>query len=657
MNNIQIFSIELNNYRQFQGTEEISLEISSDEHINIIEGQNGAGKSNILNAITLCFYDEEPHIDESNDKGLGADPIANLKQLEKVDVGNSIRGHIEITLGKDEPQYVFTRKFRTAKVGEDEYNSITEDLQLRQRFGADWQNVENPNTRLREILPTHVHQYFLFDGEQLDKFFEEGYTQRVKDAVLDVSHIQLLERAIDHLNSVQKDLERDASDVEGKPQELHEEYEEAQDELETLREEEEELEKNIQEANEKIENIDQELADSTDSDVREKQQRRRYLNERLEDREEEIQNTREDASISLARAGPVAYSNDALAYTIELFREREESGQEPPDIPEWWLDQLLSDGECICGTNIDNDNEKRKHLKHFKQKITEAASKSVNGRRKVQRALDRGDDLIGEAKEQKRRVEDIKDDIDDINEELREISAELESKNIPDDVDVSDLEKQRKRIDGRIKDMREELGQLRGKIEQKKEEVEERKNDWQREVEREKQHEEILRKIAFVEKSREKVEGCETDILEQVRTETEDSVEQFFNDLIWKEEPYDIELTDNYEVHVYGPSGEKNLGSLSAGERQVLALSFMSALAQISGFSAPILIDTPLGRISSKPKKRIAQNVPNYLEDSQVTFLMTDEEYTDEVRAFLKDKVANEHHLDYADEVTEVPST
>ncbi|RLM49669.1 AAA family ATPase [Halorubrum sp. Atlit-28R] len=656
MNNIQIFKIELNNYRQFQGVEEISLETSPDKHINVIEGQNGSGKSNILNAITLCFYNEEPHIDDSNDRGLGADPVANLKELEAIDVGESVRGHIEITLGKDEPQYIFTRKFRTAKVDNDEYNSVIEDLQLRQKFGADWQNVENPNTRLREILPTRVHQYFLFDGEQLDKFFEEGYTQRVKDAVLDVSHIQLLERGIDHLETMQKDLEREASDVEGKPQELHEEYEDAQDELDELNEKEEDLEENIEEANESIDGIDEELADSTDPDVREKQQRRRYLNERLDDRKEELQNTREDAAISLSRAGPVAYGQDALQYTVELFREREESGEEPPDIPEWWLDQLLDEGECICGTNIENEEEKREHIEHFKKKITEAASKSVNGRRKVQRALDRGDDLVDQAKERKRRVEDIKDDIDDINDELLEISAELESKTIPDDVDVAELEKQRKRIDGRIKDMREDLGQLRGKIEQKKEEVEERKKAWQREVEREKKHETILRKISFVENASEKIEGIEKEILEQVRTETEDSLEQFFNDLIWKDEPYDIELTDEYEVHVYGPSGEKNLGSLSAGERQVLALSFMSALAQISGFSAPILIDTPLGRISSKPKKRIAQNVPNYLEDTQVTFLMTDEEYTDEVRVFLKDKVANEYHLDYSDEVTEVPS-
>ena len=655
MKNIQIFNIELKNYRQFRGVETIELETTPEKHINVIEGQNGSGKSNILNAITLCFYDKEPHIDKDN-SGLDADPIVNLKELKRADVGDSVRGHIEITLGKEEPQYIFTRKFRTAKVGEDDYNSITEDLQLRQRFGPDWQNVENPNTRLREILPTRVHQYFLFDGEALDQFFEEGYTTRVQNAVLDVSHIQLLERAIDHLNSVQKELEKEASDVEGKPQELHREYEDAQDELKDLNAQEERLEENIEDANEKIEEIDQELADSTDPDVREKQERRRYLNERLEDREEELRNARADAAISLARAGPVAYNKDAIEYTLEQFREREAKGEEPPDIPEWWLEQLLDEGTCICGTDITNEQEKREHIQKFKRKIKEAASNGVDGKRKVERALDRADELVTDSKERKRRVEDIQDDIDEINEELREISAELESKNLPDDVDVADLEKQRKRIDGRIKDMREDLGQLRGKIEQQEDEVEERKKAWQREVEREKKHDKLLRKIKFVEMATERVESIETEILEQVRTETEDSLEQFFNDLIWKDEEYEIELTTNYEVHLYGPSGEKNLGSLSAGERQVLALSFMSALAQISGFSAPIVIDTPLGRISSKPKKLIAQNVPNYLKDSQVTFLMTDEDYTDEVRAFLKGHIANEHHLDYSDEVTEVPT-
>jgi len=37
-----------------------------------------------------------------------------------------------------------------------------------------------------------------------------------------------------------------------------------------------------------------------------------------------------------------------------------------------------------------------------------------------------------------------------------------------------------------------------------------------------------------------------------------------------------------------------------------------------------------------------------------MTFLMTDEEYTDEVRMNMKPHMSNEYRLDFADEVTEV---
>jgi DNA sulfur modification protein DndD len=80
----------------------------------------------------------------------------------------------------------------------------------------------------------------------------------------------------------------------------------------------------------------------------------------------------------------------------------------------------------------------------------------------------------------------------------------------------------------------------------------------------------------------------------------------------------------------------------------------MAALTQISGFNAPILIDTPLGRISSEPRKKIAQNLPRYVENTQITFLMTDEEYTQSVRGILKGTLANEYQLHHKDTITTV---
>jgi len=61
--------LELENYRQYR---EQKIEFSTGEdgkRITIIEGANGAGKTNILNAVTWCLYGIEQHIGDK-DKGL-----------------------------------------------------------------------------------------------------------------------------------------------------------------------------------------------------------------------------------------------------------------------------------------------------------------------------------------------------------------------------------------------------------------------------------------------------------------------------------------------------------------------------------------------------------------------------------------------------------
>lgn len=64
---------------------------------------------------------------------------------------------------------------------------------------------------------------------------------------------------------------------------------------------------------------------------------------------------------------------------------------------------------------------------------------------------------------------------------------------------------------------------------------------------------------------------------------------------------------------------------LSAGERQLFAIALLWALAQASGQAAPIVIDTPLGRLDSGHRKRL---VEGYFPHAgrQVILLSTDEE-------------------------------
>lgn len=652
MTNLQFLSITLNDYRQYKGEQKIDL-IRNDRHINVIEGQNGAGKSNILNSITLCFYGTEEHLKDEKEGGLETFPLVNRDRLEDLDEDETAKGYVEIELGENEPEYVFKREFTTVKTPSG-FNSTIGDLRLQRRVNRDWKPVDNPHTYLNEILPTRVHEYFLFDGERLHEFFEEGYPERVQTAILDVSHIELLNRSLDHLEKMDTEIGRKASNFEGEAKRLKNQLDEKKQEREQKKERKQELEANIAEAESTITGIDNKLRDSSDAAVREKQERRKYLNDRLDQLEDEIDNLKEETTEEMVQAAPIIYNLKALEYTHEQFAELAQTGQLPPKIQDWFVQELLEKGECICGANLDSDEEKRRHLAELEQEMSLVMQENLEGKAEIPRIIDDGQGSLRRIIENRKKISERQTELDNVDVELRDISNELKNYDLPEDVDVSSLESQRSEIEDRITEMSQEIGRVDQQIETLTEKIDELDEKWRDEAAKEDKHRRLMRKLDFVEEASEEISDIKQTILAQIRKNTEENMNQYFNDLIWKDEEYTVELGENYTVSVYGKHGDNKIGSLSAGEKQVLALSFMSALTKISGFNAPIVIDTPLGRISSKPKKRIAQNLPTYLKDTQITFLMTDEEYTDDVRARLQNSVANEYQLDYSNEVTEV---
>ncbi|WP_423746627.1 AAA family ATPase [Haladaptatus sp. SPP-AMP-3] len=661
MDNVQIFELKLQDYRQYEGETIIPLETTDDENINVIVGQNGAGKSNILNAITLCFYGEEAHTDAHSGDSLKSDPYVNIRRLDSLSPGESAEGFVEIKLGKDDPEYAFRRSFTTARKpdddesGEPQYNNSLGELKLRQRFGGnDWQPIPQPENILREILPTHVHQYFLFDGEQLDEFFAEGYAPRVKKAVLDVSHVELLNNAVEHLNVIRQDFERESSDIGGDVAELQKRKEKAEQELGRLEKKRNDLTSELETAKTKVEGINDDLSASGDEDVRDMQQRREFLDGKLDEKENQLTEARAQVGTSLAQAGGVAYNADALTHAISAIEEYESTEDGLPGLTEELLDSILTRGKCLCGTNLSEVDDARGHIEDLLKENSSNGHQVIDGRLRMTRTLKQGESLIDDLIADKSKVEEIRNWIDDKEAELSRISLKLEDEDTIDNEEAVKLEKQRQRLSGRVNQMSMEIGELNGEIKQQNGVIEERRQEWRKAMKKQRKNERLVHKSVFVESASDTLEHIKHDILDKVRTQTEHRLERYYNDLIWKDEDYEVALTEDYEVKLYNQDGRKNLGSLAAGERQVLALAFMAALSKISGFSAPIVIDTPLGRISSDPKRLIAQNVPNYLEDTQVTFLMTDVEYSDDVRAFITDEVAYEYHLDYHDGITEV---
>jgi len=118
--------------------------------------------------------------------------------------------------------------------------------------------------------------------------------------------------------------------------------------------------------------------------------------------------------------------------------------------------------------------------------------------------------------------------------------------------------------------------------------------------------------------------------------------------------------TEDYSLSLFDPLGifvPKH--RLSAGEKQLLAISFLWGLARVSGRNLPIAIDTPLGRLDSSHRNNL---VERYFPTAshQVILLSTDTEITEAHVQKLReqDVIAKEYLLRYnpADRGTTVES-
>lgn len=106
-----------------------------------------------------------------------------------------------------------------------------------------------------------------------------------------------------------------------------------------------------------------------------------------------------------------------------------------------------------------------------------------------------------------------------------------------------------------------------------------------------------------------------------------------FNKLIRKKTAFkNIIIDDGFNVKVIHANNYNVINDLSAGEYMILGLSFMSALMTISGFHAPVIIDTPLGKIDKEHRDYITTELPKFLEGTQLVLLVTPTEYDDKVK-------------------------
>lgn len=649
--------IELKNYRQYKD-DTINLSVGDQgKNVLIIEGRNGAGKTNFLNAITWCLYGKELHISKKY-AGL---PIINTFTLEKLRAGEKTNIEVEIQLVSNDKNKKYkikrTRIIQKSENGDaeeitDRYISNQPDgtkLEIFAQIGKDIKGYfKYPADAIKRLLPEKINEYFLFDGERLDDYFKKESGEKIKEAVFRISQLELLDRMFIHLGKAKNDFLSASKELTPKVKELQEKKTMFQESLEKTKEELEKLTNDRKEAKKHRDEIGKELIELSPGNIKKLAEEREELNRELGQLEDDFDEKRKDKSNYLIDIAPAIFAFEPIAQTLQIIDKGEEAGDIPPEYKKNFLEKLLKKGVCICGVNISKDQQRRKNIEVLLQNcdditnISEEIIKLGGELRNIQEQI-----LIFDKNRIRHTIviKDLEEKIKKKRERLKKIEEEIK------DCDIEEIKRKEEKLEeynNEISKIDEKIGEKKATTENIKERIKIIEDDITKELKKEEKLQKLSRICSFCDCALEFANKIKKEIMEETRKEIEEKTKKEFFDIIWKKETYtDVKIDDGYNFSVLDQSAREAIGTLSAGEREALALSFMGALNIVSGFDAPMVIDTPLARIDPEARENIAETIPQYFEDRQIILLVTGAEYTPTVRKSLLKNIYREYKIEF----------
>lgn len=155
----------------------------------------------------------------------------------------------------------------------------------------------------------------------------------------------------------------------------------------------------------------------------------------------------------------------------------------------------------------------------------------------------------------------------------------------------------------------------------------------------------LKQQIAVLVKIEDYFRTIKNHITTNMRKEIQTMTWNIFDSMIWKRNTFGkIIIGDSYDISVYNKEGALMTGSLSATEQMALAYAFTLAIHQASGKNCPLVIDSPLGRVSDDNRENMAKALLEVSKEKQIIMLFTPDEYSDSVKN-MYESIANVREL------------
>ncbi|WEU40226.1 MAG: AAA family ATPase [Candidatus Odinarchaeum yellowstonii] len=627
---MKIDSIVLKNYRSYQNVE---LNFG-DNNLIVIIGENGTGKTDILNALNWCFYSDEPHLSKRSEGKiqLNLETIKNSKNNDKADI------NITVLLKKSNQDLINFETKNTFEINEDRDRGlkIPKLIETEKRLIYVYKNGENAvyyNDDAEEVINHHIprdlRQFFFFDGEKLSRYYED--VGNVRKHILKISKVSLIDEIIKKLNNIHGELMNEIKgDVDKEITNTRDTLNKIVNELNEAYAEKEDLENELKSMKLELNSLNEYLREIPD--IEELEQDRDKSKQQLKEKE----NIHNDAIYSknslIVESLIYCCLREPVNEILKSIEEKRIKKEYPPLIDEELIKKALEKKLCpVCNKAI--DESKLKELEEMYQIYSRQTNISNILREYEWRYKRFGEELnrkLSELNDKEKEIKRIDEDIKEINNHINEIESELKKYSDKTKTNLKQKIERRNHLESQIDLINRKIGAINKKIEDKnraKDAFQNKLNEYLSDL---KEYRNIRSQLNFIRHSVKILEKLKEKTLDKIRSRIAAETWDIFSKLTWKKATWKgIKLDEDFNIEIIHQLGYEWSGQLSAAETQLLALSFVLALHKISGFEAPIIIDTPLARVSGKHRENWAESIIKLIKEKQVILLFTPFEYND----------------------------
>ncbi|SHK65241.1 DNA sulfur modification protein DndD [Marinobacter antarcticus] len=643
-----IHELILNNFRVYAGEHRFDLrpdkQAGRSRPIVLFGGLNGAGKTSILNAVRLVLYGKA---------ALGGSVSQRRYDQYLMDsIHRSRETHRTASTATVEIKFSYAKlgvksEFHIVRIWERKGKGVHETLRIEEN-GAEIKGLDYEQAQhfLNELIPIGVSELFFFDGEKISQLADDAGGAGLESSIKKLLGLDVVERLAGDLTVLSRNIAKGSSQrsIEEEITEVQASLQECRFRIENLRQEISGILIRKSEAAATAERLTKNISDRGGHFSTSRAELHSKLDELTDERDFLISRI----SALISDCAPMAICSDFCERVEHQVQKdlNESADRKSFELLEKNLltikarleQKIPGDVQALIEAEVNSLLNEAKPLSNGEEALIHDLTASQAG--KILSTFESGRSQGQDASKYFEELERVEVAIDEIGASLTRA---------PDDILIqSDFEN--------LQEIKQTIGKFEGHIESLKADA---RKQAQTAVECARRldklfdeaakHSDQQRVLSYISNAN----GMLEEFVDRSATDKIRDLEVQFTECFAKlARKDDLALTvsiDPKSFHVaLRNAGGREVGrdELSAGEKQIFAISMLEALAKTSGRQLPMIVDTPLGRLDSKHRTKLVEGYFP-LASHQMIILSTDTEVDESFYSQLEPDISRAFRLDY----------